>query len=249
MTHPTMPIEAARDALQKRNNGESWSCRPFVRHQGDGEHFEESRPERLLSRLLAIKDAIGKDPLPKNMAKDFESQSAEAVHQELALDTSTACSREFWLWLTFAAEAGQFLQFVDWRFGTQKSIAPVNYGIGRQSEIWEGLFARLWWRGQVGYDPALDDPYRMARRGDVDIWRSHIIRQEYGRCRNMALALLGFQYPTDDPGAGKLRISHLRELVKRLRVMDANIAYEVMDEPSLQELIRKNAEHAAREIP
>ena len=248
MNFPTISIEVARDALNKQRAKQAWTVNSFVRHQGTGESFDETSAERVLLALSQIRKEIGKDPLPKNMARAFEAPAAEVVHKELDVDISAACSREFWIWLTFAAAGGKLIDFVDWRFGTQKSIDAVNYGIGRPSAIWEGLFARLWWRGRVGFEPTADDPYALARRGDVDIWRSHIIRQEYGRSRNMALALLRFQYPTDTTGPGKLKIKHLRELVKRLRVVDANTSYEVLKNIDLDELIKKNADEAAAKL-
>jgi hypothetical protein len=248
MNFPTISIEVARDALNKHRASEAWTVHSFIRHQGAGEPFDEASVEAVSSGLSEIRKQIGKNPLPKNMAKDFEAPAAEVVHRELKVDISAACSREFWIWLTFAGAGGKLIEFVDWRFGTQKSIDAVNYGLGRPSDIWEGLFARLWWRGRAGFEPSADDPYALARRGDVDIWRSHIIRQEYGRTRNMALALLRFQYPTDAPGPGKIKINHLRELAKRLRVVDANTAYEVLNNEELDELIRTNADEAEAKL-
>jgi hypothetical protein len=143
--------------------------------------------------------------------------------------------------LNFVAADGGYADLVQWRFGTQESIDPVNFGIARRSGMWEGLFARLWLRGNIGFDAASSDPYRIARKGDIDIWRSHIIRTEYGRCKPVAHALVNYQYP-DDTSGKPLSVKELRELAKKLRIADASISYELLDGDAIRELIEDNVE-------
>jgi hypothetical protein len=86
------------------------------------------------------------------------------------------------------------------------------------------------------YDPAGPDPYDLAKRGDVDIWRSHIIRPEYARCPVVRRELIRFQYP-DATGKRTLKNVHLRELVKLIRIGEASIAYELLDEKEVASII------------
>jgi hypothetical protein len=172
---------------------------------------------------------------------EFEGPASRMVHEGLGIGADAAGSREFWLWLTFVAGDGMFADLVKWRFGTQKSIDLVNYGIGRRSEMWEGLFARLWWRGNTGYAADAPEPYEIAARGDADLWRSHIIRQEYGRCRPVARALVEYQYPTPQSKA-RLEIVQLRALAKRLRIVEASVGYELLCEEDIGKLIKEYVE-------
>jgi hypothetical protein len=238
---PTLSIEAARQAQVKRQAGEPWSGTPFVRWVGEGSKFPESRADVLLDKLSELRASLAAEPLPTNKGKEFEGPASALVHKELQICPRTAGNREFWLWLTFVAADGAYADIVDWRFGTQESIDPVNFGIARRSAMWEGLFARLWLRGNIGFDAASQDPYRIAKKGDIDIWRSHIIRTEYGRCKPVAHALLNYQYP-DGTSEKPLSVKELRELAKKLRIADASISYELLDGGAIKEIIEDNVE-------
>lgn len=236
MKFPILSIEAARECLEKKRRDVAWSATPYVKYIGSGDDFDQSGASKLLEKLNQLRSQLP-DPLPKTRGKDFESPACALVHNNLALDVVAASSREFWLWLTFAAEGGRFVEIVDWRFSAGNQIDDVNYGITTRAGTWEGLFARLWLRGNIGYDPEGSDPYELARRGDIDIWRSHIIRQEYGRCANVARALVKYQYPSSEDDTATLKVAELRELAKRLRMIDASTSYEVLDEDRINSLI------------
>jgi hypothetical protein len=240
--HPIVSLETARQALEKHRNGEPWSAAPYIQWIGAGPKFDVERPKSLRDKLEGLRSEFPPDALPRNQAKDFEAHAAPLVHAELDLDPTVAASREFWLWLNFAAADGSFLRIVDWRFGSQTSIGMENYGVVNKAGVWEGLFARLWWRGNLGFEPEGEDPYDIARRGDLDIWRSHIIRQEYGRCRELAVGLIRYQYPDDDPDSRRLTNDVLRELVKRLRMLDATTAYETLSSEQMLAVIQTNVE-------
>jgi hypothetical protein len=79
-----------------------------------------------------------------------------------------ATDARFWLWLTFAAAGGGFKDLVNNRFS---GGSAANYGFDNLPEC---LFFRLWWRG---YKMPEED-YNLAKRGDIDLWRSHLIRVE-----------------------------------------------------------------------
>ena len=240
MILPTLSLDHAGEALERRREAKPWSGSPLVRWIGTGSKFAEDRVDTLYSHIEELVKSFGVDPLPANKGGDFEARACPVVHQSLGLDPSSAPNREFWLWLTFVASEGRFTDFVDWRFGTQAHIANVNYGIGSKSEIWEGLFARLWLRGNIGRDPMAAEAYGIAKRGGIDIWRSHVIRQEYGRCHLLARQLVRYQHPDSDPDSRTLTVAELRELAKRLRVVDASVSYEVLDESQIEELIERN---------
>jgi hypothetical protein len=240
MQFPTLPLEVAKQGLEKHRAGEPWSGASYVRWTGTGPKFDEAAAAMVHGQLVTLKEEIGTERLPAMRGKDFESPASAIVHAGLAVGPAAAGSREFWLWLNFVAAEGRFLSLVDWRFSARDAINEVNYGITRRAGVWEGLLARLWWRGNVGYDPDEADPYRLARKGDVDIWRSHIIRQEYGRFRPLARALVEYQNP--DKGKNPLSTEQLRALAKRLRIVDASISYELLTLDQVKEIIRKNGD-------
>lgn len=241
MRHPSLSIEPARQALEKRRQGEPWSASPYIQWTGTGNPFEERIAAGLYEQLMSLRREFPRDALPRNMGMRFEALAAPLVHSQLGLDPSTATSREFWLWLTFGSPDGGCADIVDWRFGSHHDIGPENYGIVSRGQLREGLFARLWLRGEIGYDPDSQDPYSLARRGDMDIWRSHVIREEYGRVRPLAAALIRYQCPDEAPDSRRLTNKVLRELAKRLRILDATIAYETLGSDELARIIDENA--------
>jgi hypothetical protein len=72
----------------------------------------------------------------------------------------------------------------------------------------------------------VEDPYHLARLGDIDFWRSHVLRQGYSNGRQFARALAQFQFPGGKP---HLSIDDIRELAKRLRAARTNLIVEIMD--------------------
>lgn len=241
MQYPTIQMEVARQGLESQRRGIPWTGAPFVQWMGEGVRFAEQNADSLADALFALQQEFEVSALPSHQGKDFEGRASVIVHQRLRLEPVVAASREFWLWLTFVAAKGAFRELVEWRFGARSEIAEENYGLTTRAGIWEGLFARLWWRGNTGYDATDDPPYRVAAKGDIDLWRSHVIRQEYGRSRAVARTLVDFQYP-DGSAKGRLKVKELREVVKRLRRVQASMSFELLAETDVRTLIEQYVE-------
>lgn len=138
---------------------------------------------------------------------------------------------DFWLWLAVA----HFSDIVEWRYGNPvNGTGLANYGIGARSE---NLIYRLWLRADLVYDEEVRDQYNLCRRGQIDFYRSHLFRQGYANARNFSRALLRYQYPHDDPTEPKLKVDQIRELVKRLRRLRANLFLEILDEQECRKVI------------
>ncbi|MDE0307406.1 MAG: hypothetical protein OXI87_21375 [Albidovulum sp.] len=190
-----------------------------------------------MRELKSLVKKIDRYPLPISMGHKFEAPASAVLHENLKIPSTFAGARDFWLWLTFAAKEGGFVELIDWRFGSG-TIADVNYGIGTMSTIREGLFARLWWRGEVGRNTdETGMPYSVARKGSVDLWRSHFIRPEIGRCRRVVEAFLRAKHPQDDSDGVQLTVDEERELSKRLTMLNATIAFEVLDSAEIDRII------------
>lgn len=119
-----------------------------------------------------------------------------------------------------------------------KDTGLPNYGIGARSE---NLLYRLWLRADLVLDEQSGDRYHLAKRGQIDFYRSHLFRQGYANARNFARALLRFQYPSDDAAAPRLKVDDIRELVKRLRRLRANLFLEILDEKECRKVIEDEA--------
>ena len=139
---------------------------------------------------------------------------------ELDVDPLALADHEFWIWLAVV----QYADIVEWRFGTTgRHAKPANYGIGQRIE---NLFFRVWLRAELVKDPKAKDPYHLARTGDQDLWRSHILRQAYANSRLIAKALLRLQ--AGQLSVKKLTVENVRELAKRLRRLHANVVFEFL---------------------
>lgn len=119
-----------------------------------------------------------------------------------------------------------------------------NFGIGSRIECFP---YRAWLRADIGYDPAAkpSDRYRLALRGDQDLWRSHLIRVRYAFHRDLAHSLIEFQYPNDD-SEGVLKKGDknegIRVLAKRLARMHANLVFPLLSKEKCLWLISELAE-------
>ena len=246
MMMPAISIEAARDCLRKHRASQSWTAHHYVRWTGEGDRWEEFKATEALQGLQALVRRIDRDPLPKSMGQEFEAPASAVLHEKLDLPAEIAGSRDFWLWLTFGAAEGGFVDLVDWRFGGTAS-SDANYGIGTLSSIREGLFARLWWRGfsgRSGYDD--EACYEYARVGSVDLWRSHFIRPEIGRCREVVEAFLRAKHPTP-ASAAAMTVDEERALSKRLTVLNATICFELLAPAEIDSIIRKELKEIRNE--
>ena len=246
MAFPTLPIELARAMLEKKTKGEAWIDTTRVVVVEDGHTFDEDAADSLADNLLKLKDSFGGKFLPRNKGKDFEASACELVHRSLPISPACASSLEFWAWLTFIPARGVFADLVDWRFGARLPIDPVNYGIATQSTRFEGLYARLWTRADLAFDEKAKDQYDLARRGDQDIWRSHLFREAYGRCGEVRRALIRFQYPDPRTGKARLTVDEIREVAKQLRIVNASLSYELLDEKDIAVIISRIASKVAK---
>lgn len=213
----------AKRFLVERDEEDPVPLGDVQRVAGDGEAIVDQRPiDDLRDRLkVLLEDFPAELKRRDQQGGRFEQQGCEYVHQALsAYPVKVLADPDFWTWLTVA----KFADIVEWRFGVQGRIAKLeNYGIGKRAE---NLLFRMWLRGEIGFDEDNPDPYELARAGDQDLWRSHIIRQGYGNAREIAKALLRLQAGKLDHG--RLSVDGIRELAKRLRRLHAKVFFEIL---------------------
>ena len=86
------------------------------------------------------------------------------------------------------------------------------------------------------YDPDLADPYEYAKKGSSDVWRSQILRQDFGKDRNFVKAFLDFCW--DENGDRRIGDTKLRtQLIPALRSWTSNASYEHLTYDECLELI------------
>lgn len=247
MKMPSLSLEGARDCLRRHRAGESWTAHHYVRWTGEGDRWAEFNATNALQELKSVVRKIDRDPLPASMGQDFEAPASAIMHEKLDIPSGFAGSRDFWLWVTFAAAEGAFVEIVDWRFGGGTKT-DANYGITTLSSLREGLFARLWWRGQSGLSPFEGEaPYGYAKLGSVDLWRSHFIRPEIGQCRPLVEAFLRAKHPEGDPAKAALTVGEERALAKRLTMLNATMSFDLLDAGEIDAMIEKSIEEIRNE--
>lgn len=74
------------------------------------------------------------------------------------------------------------------------------------------------------YEPTDSDPYKYARLGAADVWRSHILRQDFGRDREFVKAFLDTVY--DDSGKVLVGTTEMRtKLIPALRAWTSSASF------------------------
>ncbi len=236
MRYPVMTTSDATAYLNSKRAGHPLELERLVKCRGDGEELDQTFIDELRVDLATLKSKYGADGMKSQRnANQFEAEAARSIHQRVNVPAEVLADADFWLWLAVA----HFGDIVEWRYGNpEKGTGLPNYGIGARSE---NLMYRLWLRADLVFDEQFDDRYHLCRRGQIDFYRSHLFRQGYANARNFSRALLRFQYPHDDTTAPHLKVEQIRELVKRLRRLRANLFLEILDEKECRSVIEDEA--------
>ncbi len=208
----------------------------YVGSDVDEETLSDLELIELCDELLAIMSRYqGKNK--KNYGGFIDAEIVEPIHATLKdhANPYQLSQLGFWRWLSNVASNGAFWKFIKWRFDSDKQI---NWGITSPGSIIEVYFYRAWLRGQKMYDQAQPDPYHYAKIGSSDVWRSHILRQDFGRDREFVKALLDTIY--DKSGQTLVGTEELRKkLVPALRAWTSGSTFAHLSYSENVELIRK----------
>lgn len=236
MSYPVMTTSDATAYLNNKRAGGPLDLDRLVRVRGEGAELDLTFVGGLLSDLASLKSTYGSDGMKsQKKANELEAEAARAIHLRVKVPVEVLGDADFWLWLAVV----HFGDVVEWRYGNPANgTGLANYGIGARGE---NLMYRLWLRAELVNDDQADDRYHLCKRGQIDFYRSHLFRQGYANARNFARALLRFQYPHDDTAAPYLKVDQIRELVKRLRRLRANLFLEILDEQECRKVIEDEA--------
>lgn len=226
-----MSSEDALRYLKARDGGENPILEEFQRTAGTGDFMSDSAIKRLGIELRQLKKKFPAKLRERDQEGGrFEQLACEIVHRCLACcGPDVLADFDLWTWIAVV----QLADVVEWRFGVEgRHAKPENYGIGKRSE---NLFFRLWLRAELVTDNKAKDPYHLAKTGDQDLWRSHILRQGYSNARLVTTALLRLQ--AGQLTAKRLTVEGIRELAKRLRRMRANVFFEFLSAAQAEALV------------
>jgi hypothetical protein len=233
--YPVLKAAGARAYLLARAAGEDILLESVVEYCGTGELVDVAPVTQLETKLKALRKKFP----PKLKEKDteggrFEREACEIVHSTLAsFDRDALADLDFWTFLAIV----HFSDVVEWRFGAAGRPAKApNYGVGQRTE---NMMFRMWLRAELGRD-AGPDPYSLAKTGDQDLWRSHILRQGYANARAVAKSLLRLQAGQLQAGGQKVKkltVEHVRELAKRLKRLRANVVFEFLTAAQAESLV------------
>ncbi len=233
MTYPALPNAAARDLFYKyKSEIFSEADLEAVTLQVEGWEFEKEKAVELCESLWDIVEQGERGKT--GWGNQFERRAASIIHEILILPPRVAGDSSFWRWLTFAAD-GELAELVDWRYGEDApgSAAEHYYGFDK---IKRGMYGYLWLRANAVYDDTLEDSYELTRRGDVDVWQSHIIRVDFGSVPVLSRAFIRFIFPTEDEQA--LSREKYRKLAVELARRNAAISFELLDDHATLEFVR-----------
>ncbi|WP_025770161.1 DUF6339 family protein [Thioalkalivibrio sp. HK1] len=202
---------------------DDWSC------------FSDVEIQEMLESLDRIKMRY-KGGNIKFKGGDIDSDVVEPVHRALS-EHATAFQLsqiEFWMWLSNVAVNGGLWNFLYWRFSGSDQL--VNWGITTPKNLKEVYFYRAWLRGHRMYDPSLDDPYHYAKLGSGDVWRSHILRQEFGSDREFVKAFLDTIY--NESGKDVIGTDDLRaQLIPEIREWTSSASFSHLSYEENKELL------------
>lgn len=227
-SYPTLSVEAARRVFNAYSAEDA--IEPIVQEntaQLNGPEFDEAQSVDLSNILWELAHSSEKPGYA------FEREAASLVHERLGLHPIVAGDAGFWRWLTFSAD-GELAELVDWRYPSQDAghARDQYFGFGQMKE---GMYAYLWLCAQAVFDTTLEDPYELSRRGDVDIWQSHIVRIDFGSVPQLARAFIRFVFP--DKETQFLRREQYRQLAKEITRRNASMAFELLNDSESLELI------------
>jgi len=235
MRYPVITTADATAYLFSKRAGNAIDLDRLVKIRGDGPDLNQDFVNALRADLAALKVQHPDGLKSQKNANQFEADAARTIHQRVNVPPEIGADPDFWLWLSVA----HFRDIVEWRYGSpEHGTGLANYGIGSRSE---NLMYRLWLRAELVIDEKATDRYHLSRRGQIDFYRSHLFRQGYANVRTFSRALLRFQYPNEDATTPNLKIEQIRELVKRLRRLRANLFLEMLDEQECWRVIEDEA--------
>lgn len=229
MSYPVLSRAKTEEYVRGRREGTPPDAPPEHELRGPDDDCFDAVEEALQEVLDQWHDA---DPFKakSDSARDGVEGELSVVLYKLLRDLpgTILSDRDFWRYC-----AARLYDIVQWRYGENGSLA--NFGAATNAISHECLPHKMFERAHIaflgGHAVGDADPFALARFGASDVWRSHLLRTLNGNAPVVAHEIL------TDVKAGKLKTDLVREVVKNLRRVRANVLFEVLDQPQARELL------------
>jgi hypothetical protein len=234
-------IEAARAALSERSKVPSLEAYEVVK--GSGDPLDEAVLDSLAVRIRTMQALLSKEREPP---EELDRRCFDLVHSKLPAEERLMLG-DMAFWTRFAIT--KLSDVVYARFpGRKGRINLDNFGLGSRKECWP---YKLWVRGEISFEEGAKDPYALGRLGGVDIWTSHVHRQNFMSIRTIFREVFAFQYPKSLKGKPLLfegeedpkkhGVPGFRSLIRRLSENWASVEYSCLDDTEAEALVRIHA--------
>ncbi len=243
MKYKIIDMDKAPEIAREKLAGKTGSFAEHEREIGTGSPLSETVLTSIATDIRKHMKAIEKRGEDR---EDLDALAFDIIHKKLPPDPDMLGDGRFW-----ARFALVFLfDVVVWRFPGKGAAGfnIENLGIGKSVRRQaENYLYKLWVRGELCRIEKAKDPYQLGRLGSIDFWTSHIHRQSFSNCRNVALEIIRFQYPPKLKGRPYLLPSvedvaakkrGIRTLVKRVRRVWATVEYTLLESNEIQELLK-----------
>lgn len=232
-------VDAVREALSERKTPPDLS--KYEAMVGSGDLFQESVLATAAAAIRKAQTGIKKAKLP---AEELDRICFDIIHQAIPRDEAMIADMDFWS--RFAIK--ELSDVIYARFpGRRGKFNLDNFGLGSRKECWP---YKLWVRGELAFDENTrgKDKYIFGRVGGVEIWTSHVHRQNFMSVRPVFRSVFEFQYPTKMKGKPLLfegeenpkkgGVPGFRTLIKRLRENWASVEYVCLSENEAADLVK-----------
>ena len=242
MRLPLITLDQATDAWNSMLDKGTYDASGIVLDYATGQDEDEAILSEIelmdvSEHLLDIQTKYGDIGSSTAMGGKVDSDVVEAIYLPFSkiAEPRQLSNIGFWRWLSNVANSGAFWRFINWRYKEKK---PINWGITTPGSIIEVYFYRAWLRGHKMVDDTLVDPLHYAKLGGSEVWRSQILRQDFGRDREFVKAFLDTIY--DKSGQVVVGTTELRQkLIPALRAWTADATFTHLSYSENLEIIQR----------
>jgi len=209
---------------------------------GRGDLVDEIGLKELAGKVRALQSGLEKSGEP---LEDLDRLCFPLVHEFMDGVSDAAGDPRFWIWFATSHLADVIYK----RFPPRKTKTnPTgnmnldNFGIGKRGECWP---YKLWVRGELSKNESCpSNPYELGTLGSIDLWTSHVHRQQFMSVRPFFRSVMNLQYPKKLKGKPLLWEGQeqsgkpgFRTLIKRLRENWASVEYVFLSDSDAERLV------------
>ena len=242
MKGKTLSHDKARLAIEERQKGAPYKLLDSdLVEVGAGQLWADSKADRAANAMRRIRGDV-EERGGKLDVNTFDKDAGEILHRGLDIPPNLVAHDGFWRWLA-VEKFGDSVEARSPKSRDTGLVHPRNYGIN--ASVTDNRIAIMWFRADIVYDPTTEEPYHLATQpAHTDFWESGIIRHRYAWSRNLARALVRFQYRDPISEQAFLHSTHedgIRELYKRLRRLHTTVSFEYLSDDEIMAILKEKS--------